>query len=464
MGNKSMCSFCYGNTIDKATEHEFIYKSSLNALTTPHETSRNNNNEDSTINVATMAKHGNFNIKAKNGNGSSKNENVKEFCSSDVGNEKSVDSKNNIKDTNKDSNRKDNNIGNTKGIIDESENKISRNIINKSSNGTTLKSLLLTEEDIILINNLKQKNSVKRIQKVFKSFLNKNNPTTNNNLMNLIEGASDNPLLRNSFSTISCLSQSNTNNLSSFSKNKLAKLSYKSAIYLGNVLDQIPHGFGILSNTLGGVYWGNWNKGVGDGIGVYSTSNGFRYEGYFYKDKQHSYGIEIENGDSLEGIGDVFNKYEGEYYAGVKSGIGIINNKDYIFSGEFDDNNINGIGEINFSSNNKKYIGEWRNNKMHGIGILVWENGNCHEGIFMNNVREGFGIFSTEHNIFIGNWKNSKIEGDGIIIDKRKLTKKNILFKNSKKVTELSSYEISIYNNIANEILTGLNMKSNRKE
>jgi len=208
---------------------------------------------------------------------------------------------------------------------------------------------------------------------------------------------------------------------------------------------KVPHGFGTLTNNGGGTYTGNWCKGVGNGVGRYSTKNRFKYEGYFYKDKQHSYGIEIENGYSLEAIEEVLNKYEGEYYHGVKTGIGIIENKDYIYCGDFEENNINGFGEILFKSNQKSYIGEWKNNKMHGIGALFWKNGNSYYGNFIYNSREGFGIFSTEKSIFIGNWENSKLEKEGIIIDINEKTKKLIKFENSKIIKEIPGEENRLY-------------------
>jgi len=297
-------------------------------------------------------------------------------------------------------------------------------------------------ECLEIITLFKQRTSVKKIQKVFKSFLNMKKVHLSTILNSNASIDKSKIKKTRTFSTISLRQQ---NSCIKSIVNKPSKLKFRNSIYIGFVMNKVPHGFGILTNNDGCTYTGNWCKGVGNGVGRYSTKNSFKYEGYFYKDKQHSYGIEIENGYSLEAIEEVLNKYEGEYYHGVKAGIGIIENKDYIYCGDFEKNNINGFGEILFKSNQKSYIGEWKNNKMHGIGALFWKNGNSHYGNFIHNSREGFGIFSTEKSIFIGNWENSKLEKEGIIIDINEKTKKLIKFENSKIIKEIPGEENRLY-------------------
>ena len=58
-------------------------------------------------------------------------------------------------------------------------------------------------------------------------------------------------------------------------------------------------------------------------------------------------------------------------------------NKDKVYTGEFKNNQIHGIGEMKFSSK-KDYYGEWVNNEMSGYGMA--HDGNLrHFGFFSHN-------------------------------------------------------------------------------
>ena len=61
-----------------------------------------------------------------------------------------------------------------------------------------------------------------------------------------------------------------------------------------------------------------------------------------------------------------------------------------------------------------RYEGEWRQNKFHGSGLLVDEDGNIHEGDFVANMRNGRGkmTFVADSSIAVGTWsKNVLIDG-----------------------------------------------------
>ena len=40
------------------------------------------------------------------------------------------------------------------------------------------------------------------------------------------------------------------------------------------------------------------------------------------------------------------------------------------------------------------YTGDLHEGKKHGKGVCIWKNGNRYEGYFVNNKREGHGVFT----------------------------------------------------------------------
>jgi hypothetical protein len=44
-------------------------------------------------------------------------------------------------------------------------------------------------------------------------------------------------------------------------------------------------------------------------------------------------------------------------------------------------------------SDGREYVGEWKDNKMHGKGVLVWPDGKRYEGEYVEDKKHGFGCF-----------------------------------------------------------------------
>jgi hypothetical protein len=42
---------------------------------------------------------------------------------------------------------------------------------------------------------------------------------------------------------------------------------------------------------------------------------------------------------------------------------------------------------------NRKYIGEWKNNKMDGYGVFTWPDGRKYQGEYKDDKKEGLGTF-----------------------------------------------------------------------
>ena len=46
------------------------------------------------------------------------------------------------------------------------------------------------------------------------------------------------------------------------------------------------------------------------------------------------------------------------------------------------------------------YDGGWANNKRHGFGTLIWLSGDKYEGMFVDDKREGKGIYTNCYGFF----------------------------------------------------------------
>ena len=62
-----------------------------------------------------------------------------------------------------------------------------------------------------------------------------------------------------------------------------------------------------------------------------------------------------------------------------------------------------------------KYVGELKNDKRHGKGIMYYKNGDIYEGEYYNDVKEGKGIYyHSNGDRYEGDYKNGRLEGKGI--------------------------------------------------
>lgn len=89
------------------------------------------------------------------------------------------------------------------------------------------------------------------------------------------------------------------------------------------------------------------------------------------------------------------------------------NNNVYI--GEFKNNKFNGYGIMEYHNSNIIYYkGEWNNGFKHGYGVEEYKDGCKYIGIFEFNSKHGYGklIFSNGY-YYIGDFFNDKITGKG---------------------------------------------------
>ena len=84
-------------------------------------------------------------------------------------------------------------------------------------------------------------------------------------------------------------------------------------------------------------------------------------------------------------------------------------------------------------------MGEFSKGLMHGYGEFYWPDGKKYCGYYVNNLKDGLGIFFWNLNqlkVYVGFWHNGEQNGVGLIINESKITygywnkgKKEISFK-----------------------------------
>lgn len=84
------------------------------------------------------------------------------------------------------------------------------------------------------------------------------------------------------------------------------------------------------------------------------------------------------------------------------------------YEGQFRQGKMHGLG-IFLASNKSKYHGTWSANQRHGEGRQLFANGDTYEGDFVNNRMQGKGVmnFANGHQ-YDGDWVNDRPEGMGI--------------------------------------------------
>lgn len=120
------------------------------------------------------------------------------------------------------------------------------------------------------------------------------------------------------------------------------------------------------------------------------------------KDSKQVISFTNENGNLIHYIGEVDN---GKAFGG---GIGIWNTGS-IYKGEWKDNMRHGTGEFRWADG-QVYEGEFKNDIRSGKGKYYWPSGERYEGEFANNRMNGEGIlYDPDGNKkYEGEWKNDK--------------------------------------------------------
>ena len=160
------------------------------------------------------------------------------------------------------------------------------------------------------------------------------------------------------------------------------RLTTTKSVFLGEWRNDRFTGWGRETRRSGKVLEGKYIDGVVEGKGILRNSKGNTYIGDFSNSKRHG-----------KGTLDTHKvHYEGEFKNDSLSGKGRITfkNEGHVYEGQFDNNEINGFGTFKWK-NGDSYTGQMMNGKMHGKGTYRYKNGQVFEGTYANGIKQGKG-------------------------------------------------------------------------
>lgn len=74
-----------------------------------------------------------------------------------------------------------------------------------------------------------------------------------------------------------------------------------------------------------------------------------------------------------------------------------------------------GVGMYKYYSGDV-YLGDWKDDQMHGKGVIIYADAERYEGTFFKGLKHGMGNFySLDGSVFKGEYSNGKREGSGSI-------------------------------------------------
>ena len=112
--------------------------------------------------------------------------------------------------------------------------------------------------------------------------------------------------------------------------------------------------------------------------------------------------------------------YDGNFVENVPNGKGELilydedgQNKKLLVNGEFLGKFHTGFAEIKYQDWSV-YVGYYKDFKKNGAGILTFSNGDYYEGDFVNDIKDGEGIYYyyEERKKYVGIWKDDFMEGE----------------------------------------------------
>lgn len=174
----------------------------------------------------------------------------------------------------------------------------------------------------------------------------------------------------------------------------------------------------------------NYGKNVYDGEWVNDQTHGFgqslfieekegrtsKQKGLFSKSALHGYGktttkVQFANFDLTTKA-----TYAGQYKKLKRHGIGRNEVNGDIYKGQFKNDEMHGFGIMSYA-NGDTYKGKWVNGQRHGEGTMTYANNSKYleyKGSWKNGVFEGQGVINFKGgNVYTGKLKNGVAEGEG---------------------------------------------------
>ncbi len=203
------------------------------------------------------------------------------------------------------------------------------------------------------------------------------------------------------------------------------------------------HGKGVYTFENGDVIKGEWRDGLLEGYAELSKRDGCVYTRFYKHDEilmeklisgtpppspDSSRTLKFDNGvyeGELDFSGRMHGKgvftysngdrYEGGYKEGAKHGKGVFTYADgRSYEGDYEDDMRCGKGIFRYT-NGDVYDGEWSGNIKNGSGVFTYSNGDRYEGGYSDSLKQGHGMYYYRNgDVFEGEWQSDKRHGEGI--------------------------------------------------
>lgn len=209
------------------------------------------------------------------------------------------------------------------------------------------------------------------------------------------------------------------------------------AKYEGNFRNEKLDGYGRYFTIKGDYFEGHFQQGIANGEGLYIHSDGNVYKGNWLNDLPWGEGEEWSNDGSW---------YKGDFKDGKKFGNGTFKWADgSTYTGDVKNDLLNGDGTYIWIDG-MKYIGNWLDNMMSGKGNLYNIDGSYYEGEFLNGKKHGVGKYVwNENKYYEGEFRDGKQHGKGVMVKNGKYEEG--LWQNGKKMKKMNSNGNEIYIN-----------------
>ena len=205
--------------------------------------------------------------------------------------------------------------------------------------------------------------------------------------------------------------------------------------YGGRFVGGVPQGDGVklfvADNT---TIQGSFRNGMACGRGKMTRENAqgqieYCYEGEFLADKPDGFGVETQSNG---------NKYEGYFTKGKKGPNGTMWFTDgNVYVGEFKNDTLHGHGKLTNTSKQMSYEGDWQANKMHGMGLYLWDDGRRYQGQYVADKKTGFGVYMwIDGRVYYGMWKDGAQHGEGTIVNPN-MEMKKALYEKGRETVQL---------------------------
>ncbi|XP_067931555.1 alsin-like [Watersipora subatra] len=171
------------------------------------------------------------------------------------------------------------------------------------------------------------------------------------------------------------------------------------------------HMFSKAGPLQGAVYNGKWYRGQMHGEGQLMWADGRVYTGQFDSGEISGYGkMTSKINGKLETMKGYWSQGKLHGFARTR----FANGDSYI--GFYRDNLYHGHGMLKQRSTMSIYVGEWKNGKRHGYGVMD-SQGEKYLGQWCKDMKHGAGLHITLDDYYMeGNFSNNKLVGQGLVI------------------------------------------------